>query len=62
MKIRLLKPWKIWSTDHVIPDMPDNVATDLIRRGYAESVPDLRDTVAPRKRPGMRAGADYVTR
>lgn len=55
MKIRLIQAWKIWSIGHEFPGMPDNQASELIRRGIAEQDKPVR-------RVGMRAGRDYVTR
>lgn len=60
MKVRLLQAWKIWPEGHEFPDMPPNVASDLIRRKIAEEVAVVE--VPARKRAGMRAGRDYVTR
>ncbi len=60
MKVRLTQPWKVWSTGHVFPDMPDNLAMELFRLHRAELVTD-----EPRQRgksAGLRAGRDYVTR
>lgn len=61
MKVRLIQPWKIWSPGHEFPDMPPNVAGELIRRKIAEEVADLVVQSA-RRRAGMRADRDYVTR
>jgi hypothetical protein len=62
MKIKLLQAWKHWSVGHVFTDMPDNQASELIRRHIAaEDVPEQK-TRGGRVRAGMRAGADYVTR
>lgn len=52
-QIKLIKPWKIWSSGHVIENMPDNIATSLISRGVA---------ILAAPKAAMRAGRDYVTR
>lgn len=61
MKVRLIQAWKYWGVGHEFPDMPPNVATDLIRRKIAEEVAEIV-VAQPRRRASMRAGADYVTR
>ena len=57
MRIRLTKPWKIWSPGHVITDMPPGLAASLIAMKTGEEVvEDMRSQIETGKKKG------YVTR
>jgi len=59
--IRLKKAWKIWQIGHVIPDMPENLATALIARGIGEAV--TKSAPSPvREIMSLGKRANYVTK
>lgn len=38
--LRLKQAWKVWPVGHIIPEMPANMARNLIDRGIAEEIKD----------------------
>jgi hypothetical protein len=55
--VRLKKPYRIWSKGHVLPEMQDNEAAILIKRGIAEKY-----VVSSPAKKIMHAGRDYVAK
>ena len=46
--IRLVKPYKIWQAGSVIPEMPGNLARNLMQRGIAElATPPVKAMQSP---------------
>jgi hypothetical protein len=43
--VKLKKAWKIWPIGHVIPEMAEGTASDLVRRGIGEEVKAMRSPV-----------------